>query len=46
VSEAGERYCVLTSPEVYHLLTDEFGWSADRHPAWLTRVLQSELLEP
>jgi hypothetical protein len=46
LAEAGERDCVLTSPEVYHLPTDEFGWSADRHRAWLTRVLQSELLEP
>jgi hypothetical protein len=44
LAEAGERYCVLTSPEVYHLLTDEFKWSAARHQAWLTQLLQSELL--
>jgi hypothetical protein len=44
LAEAGERYCVLTSPEVYHLLTDEFEWSAARHQAWLTQLLQSELL--
>ena len=44
-SEAGERYCVLASPEVYHLLIDEFEWSADRHRAWLTRLLESELLD-
>lgn len=44
VSEAGERYCVLTSPEVFHLLTDEFDWAEHRHRAWLTQALQSELL--
>jgi AcrR family transcriptional regulator len=45
VSEAGQRYCALTSPELYHLLTVEIGWTAARHRKWLTRLLETELLE-
>ncbi len=44
VSEAGERYCALASPEVYHLLTVELGWTAARHRDWLTSLLDTELL--
>jgi AcrR family transcriptional regulator len=44
VSEAGERYCALTSPELYHVLTVEFGWTAARHRTWLTSLLSTELL--
>ncbi len=44
VSEAGERYCALTSPELCHLLTVEFGWTASRHRNWLTSLLDAELL--
>lgn len=44
VSEAGERYCALTSPELYHVLTAEFGWTAARHRNWLTSLLSTELL--
>ena len=44
VSEAGQRYCALTSPELYHMLTVEFGWTADKHRKWLTGVLETELL--
>jgi AcrR family transcriptional regulator len=46
VSEAGERYCALTSPELYHLLTVEFGWTAERHQDWLASLLDTELLGP
>ncbi len=46
VTEAGQRYCALTSPELYHLLTVEFGWSAASHKTWLTDLLQAELLVP
>jgi AcrR family transcriptional regulator len=42
--EAGERYCVLAGPELYHLLTVELGWTADQHREWLTDLLTSELL--
>ncbi len=44
VSEAGERFCALASPELYQLLTVEFGWTAARHRNWLTSLLDSELL--
>ncbi len=43
-SAAGERYCALTSPELYHLLTVELGWSAEQHLQWVTQLLRSELI--
>ena len=46
VAEAGQRYCALTSPELYHLLTVELGWSAGQHRKWLSNLLAAELLEP
>ena len=46
VAEAGQRYCALVSPELYHLLTVELGWTAERHRAWLTQLLTAELLRP
>ena len=46
VSEAGQRYCALVSPELYYLLTVEFGWTADDHREWLTGLLETELLGP
>jgi AcrR family transcriptional regulator len=44
IAEAGERYCALASPELYHLVTVEFGWRAEQHQAWLAQVLRTELL--
>jgi hypothetical protein len=44
LAEAGQRYCALASPELYYTLTVEFGWSADQHRAWLTDLLDTELL--
>lgn len=44
VVEAGQRYCALTSPELYQTLTVEFGWTAARHRRWLTDLLAAELL--
>jgi AcrR family transcriptional regulator len=46
VDEAGQRYSVLASPELYHLLTVELGWTADRHRSWLIELLKTELLGP
>ena len=43
-AEAGERYCALASPELYHLLTVQLGWTAAEHRIWLTRLLHTELL--
>lgn len=45
-SEAGERYCALTSPDLYHLLTAEFGWTAEQHQYWLSDLLVAQLLRP
>jgi len=44
LEEAGQRYCALTSPELYYQLTVEFGWTADQHSTWLTELLAVELL--
>jgi hypothetical protein len=44
LEDAGQRYCALVSPEPYHLLTVEFGWSPDQHRAWVTALLQADLL--
>jgi AcrR family transcriptional regulator len=44
ITEAGHRYCALTSPELYHLLTVELGWTAKQHQAWINELLQTELL--
>jgi AcrR family transcriptional regulator len=46
VSEAGQTYSTLTGPELYHLHTVDLGWKPPRHQAWLTRLLESELLGP
>jgi AcrR family transcriptional regulator len=46
VDDAGQRYCALASPELYHLLTVEMGWSADRFRTWLGELLEGELLRP
>jgi AcrR family transcriptional regulator len=44
IEEAGERYCVLASPDVYYLLTVELGWTPEHHQEWLTELISAELL--
>ena len=44
VTEAGERYCGLASPDLYHLLTVELGWAPEHHQSWLSVLLRRELL--
>ena len=44
VDEAGQRYCALASPELYNVVTAEFGWTAEQHRLWLTDLLERELL--
>jgi AcrR family transcriptional regulator len=44
VADAGQRYCALASPELYHALTVELGWTAARHRHWLTELISSDLL--
>ena len=46
VDQAGQRYCVLASPELYYLLTVDLGWTPDQHGSWLTELLTTELLAP
>lgn len=44
IEDAGERYWILASPEVHHILTTERGWSQDRYEAWLRDALAAQLL--
>jgi AcrR family transcriptional regulator len=44
IAEAGQRYSVLTSPELYHLLTVELDWTAEHHQAWVSELMRSDLL--
>lgn len=44
VEDAGERYAALVSPETFHLLTAELGWSPERCRAWFTDLLLPDLL--
>ena len=42
--QAVERFAGLTSPELYHLLTVDLGWSRKRHQDWLTEIVERDLL--
>jgi AcrR family transcriptional regulator len=44
VAEAGERYCALASPDLYHVLTMQLHWTTEHHQNWLTNLLRTELL--
>jgi AcrR family transcriptional regulator len=44
IEEATESFLALSSPEMYGVLRNDLGWSADRWIEWLTRILESELL--
>jgi AcrR family transcriptional regulator len=44
IEDAGERFCVLASPELFHLLVSELGWTPEQHRTWLTKLLTTELL--
>jgi AcrR family transcriptional regulator len=44
VEEAAQRYAALVSPEMYHLLVVELGWTPQAHQQWLTQLLGVELL--
>ena len=44
VEEAGERYWILASPELHHILTTERSWSQDQYEAWLRDTLATQLL--
>ena len=42
--QAAERFCALTSPEMYHLTTAELGWSRQRYQAWIAALAERDLL--
>lgn len=44
VAEAGQAYCALLSPELYHLLTVQLGWTAEQYLEWSQRLLTADLL--
>jgi AcrR family transcriptional regulator len=44
VEAAGERYCALASPELFHLVTRQLGWTPEQHRSWLADLLRVELL--
>jgi AcrR family transcriptional regulator len=44
VKQAAERYSALLSPELYHLLTVERGWSARQYQSWVIELLEHDLL--
>ena len=44
IDEAGQRYCVLTSPELFHLLIVEMAWTSEQHQRWVTQLMRMELL--
>jgi AcrR family transcriptional regulator len=46
IPDGGHRYCALMSPELYHLLTADLGWSATRYRRWVGAVLATDLLAP
>lgn len=44
IDEAAERYCAISSPELHHLLTDQLGWSRERHETWFAEMVERDLL--
>ena len=44
VKQAAEHYSALLSPELYHLLTVERRWTTRRYAAWVTDLLDHDLL--
>jgi AcrR family transcriptional regulator len=43
-SDAADIIYALMSPEIYRLLTNDRGWSADRYQTWLGETLIDQLL--
>jgi AcrR family transcriptional regulator len=43
--EAADSYSALANPDIYLLLTDHFGWSAERYRTWLVDAVMT-LLQP
>jgi AcrR family transcriptional regulator len=43
---AAQRLGALQSPELYHLVTVELGWTADQYRDWLAALSEADLLGP
>lgn len=43
--EAVDRLWVVHGPEVFHMLTVDCGWSADRYEAWLADTMCEQVLD-
>ena len=43
---AAQRFCALQSPELYHLVTVELGWTAEQYRDWLAALAETDLLGP
>jgi hypothetical protein len=44
VEQAGERFWILASHELHHILITERGWSQDQYEDWLCDALTVQLL--
>jgi AcrR family transcriptional regulator len=44
LSDAADRYCALSSPELHHLCLEALGWTPDQHEQWLAELAAHELL--
>ena len=44
LSDAADRYCALSSPELHHLCIEGLGWTLDQHERWLAELAERELL--
>lgn len=44
VDAAAAQFCGLSSPELYHVMTSELGWSAEAHEKWLADLAEFSLL--
>ena len=42
--DAADTYSGLANPDLYSLLTDQFGWTAERYRAWLVDTAARLLL--
>jgi AcrR family transcriptional regulator len=43
---AAQRFGALQSPELYHLVTVELGWTANQYRDWLAALAETDLLGP
>ena len=44
IDEAAQRYCVISSPEMHHLLIGQLGWTPEDHEGWFAEMVERDLL--